>query len=224
MSLLKANEGVKHAEKQLRHFYHKYCLNQENVNQMRYNYFKELKVLKEMIYRQKKYPEKFEFVHVEYFSPLEVLDERNRELLNSKIDDIKSLFNEKMYDLYKSNQELNHQIYLFNEIDKTGNIRIKFSEMNCEDIICKLQIIENDPMAIWKNLQKYYGYGFFNVVIEKEFGINPDTHEEIVHNFVGQISSFKEDTMEKFNFVEQQVRPLFTFRWLLNSITSRRKC
>lgn len=60
MSLLKANECVKHADRQLRHFYHKYRLNQEQINEMRYNYFKELQLLKEMIYRQKKYPDNFE--------------------------------------------------------------------------------------------------------------------------------------------------------------------
>ena len=27
-------------------------------------------------------------------------------------------------------------------------------------------------------MQKYYGYGFFNVMIEREFGINPLTYEE----------------------------------------------
>ena len=59
-------------------------------------------------------------------------------------------------------------------------------------------------------LQKYYGYGFFNVMIEKEFGINPDTHEEIVHSFIGQISSFKEDTIEKLNLVQDQVSNLIS--------------
>lgn len=210
MSLLKANEAVKNAEKQLRHFYNRYCQQQTNLNQMRYNYFKELQSLKEMIYRQKKYPDSFEYMNVEYFSALEVVDERNRELLNSKIEDMKNLFNEKMFDMYKTNQVLQRQIYLFNEIEKTGNIGIKFSEMNWEDIIRKLQIVEDDPTVIWKMLQKYYGYGFFNVMIEKEFGINPDTHEEIVHSFIGQISSFKEDTIEKLNLVQDQVSNLIS--------------
>ena len=47
---------------------------------------------------------------------------------------------------------------------------------------------------------------FFNVMIEKEFGINPDTHEEISYSFVGQISSLKEETMERLNSVEDQVK------------------
>lgn len=172
---------------------------------MRYNYFKELQLLKEMIYRQKKYPDNFECMNVQYFTAMEVVDEKTRELLNSKIEDMKNLFNEKMYDLYKTNQIYQRQINIFQEIDKTGNIGVKFSEMNCEDMICKLQIVEDNPIVIWKTLQKYYGYGFFNLMIEKEFGINPDTHEEIVHSFVGQISSFKDDTMDKFNAVKDQV-------------------
>jgi hypothetical protein len=130
MSLLKANESVKHTDRQLRHFYHKYVENQKSLNQIRYNYFKELQSLKEMIYRQKKYPDNFEYMNVEFFSALEVVDERNRELLNSKIEDMKKLFNEKMFDLYKNNKILQRQIFLFNEIEKTGNIGISFSEMN----------------------------------------------------------------------------------------------
>ena len=209
MSLFKANESVKNAEKQLRHFYHKYCDLQNISNQMRYNYFKELQSLKEMIFRQKKYPDKFEYMNIEYFSALDVVDEKTKELLTSKLDDMKNLFNEKMFDLYKTNQILSKQIYIFKEIEKTGNIGIKFSEMNYDDIICKLQIVEDDPMVIWKCLQKYYGYGFFNVMIEKEFGINPDTHEEISYSFIGQITSIKQETMDQLRSIEDQVSLLF---------------
>jgi hypothetical protein len=137
-----------------------------------------------MIYRQKKYPESFEYM---------------------KIEDVKNLFNEKMFDLYKNNKILQRQIFLFNEIEKTGNIGIKFSEMTCDDIIIKLQIVEDDPTKIWKTLQKYYGFGFFNVMIEKEFGINPETHEEIAQSFVGQISSIKIDAIEKLEGISEQV-------------------
>lgn len=205
MSLLKANESVKQTERQLRHFYNRFWENQNSLNQVRYNYFKELQSLKEMIYRQKKYPESFEYMNVEFFSALEIVDERTRELLNSKIEDVKNLFNEKMFDLYKNNKILQRQIFLFNEIEKTGNIGIKFSEMTCDDIIIKLQIVEDDPTKIWKTLQKYYGFGFFNVMIEKEFGINPETHEEIAQSFVGQISSIKIDAIEKLEGISEQV-------------------
>jgi len=39
-------------------------------------------------------------------------------------------------------------------------------------------------------------------MIEKEFGINPYTHEEIVHSFVGQVTSVKETCMENLHTVE----------------------
>ena len=97
---------------------------------MRYSYFKELQSLKEMLYRQKNYPESFEYMDIQYFSAIDVLDDKTRELLNSKITDVKNLFNEKMLDLYKTNEILNKQVYMFKEIEKTGNIGIKFSEMN----------------------------------------------------------------------------------------------
>lgn len=172
---------------------------------MRYQYFKELQTLKELMYRQQKYPQEFEYLNIQYFSATDVLNDHDRELMNSKLEDMKNLFNEKMYELYKTNQVLHHQIYLFEEIGKTGNIGIKLSEMNCEDIIQKLQIVENNPTVIWKNLQKYFGYGFFNMMIEQEFGINPDTHEQIAYSFIGQITSIRGDTMEKLQQVDEQV-------------------
>ena len=175
------------------------------MNTMRYSYFKELQSLKEMLYRQKNYPESFEYMDIQYFSAIDVLDDKTRELLNSKITDVKNLFNEKMLDLYKTNEILNKQVYMFKEIEKTGNIGIKFSEMNWEDIIWKLQIIEDNPLTIWKCIQKYYGYGFFNVMIEKEYGINPNTYEEISESFNGQITILKDESLEKLELIEEQV-------------------
>lgn len=203
MSLNKANEAVKHIEKQLRHFYQRYLDQKEHMNQIRYSYFKELQTLKEMMYRAKKFPETFECMDIQYFSIIDALDERNRELMNAKLEDVKNHFNEKLLDLYKTNQVLDHQIRIFERIEETGNIGIKLSEMNCEDIVVKLQIVENDPNTIWKCIQKYFGYGFFNVMIEKEFGINPYTHEEIVHNFIGQVTGVKENALEKLRRIEE---------------------
>jgi hypothetical protein len=58
---------------------------------------------------------------------------------------------------------------------------------------------------IWKALQRFYGFGFFNMMIEKEFGINPETHEEIAQSFIGQISSIKSDAIDKLEGISEQV-------------------
>jgi hypothetical protein len=45
--------------------------------------------------------------------------------------------------------------------------------LTAEAVIKKLAIIESNPKNIWKNLENIYGFGFFNRVIEEEFGISP---------------------------------------------------
>lgn len=49
--------------------------------------------------------------------------------------------------------------------------------MSVDSVIRKLEMINHDALAIWRSIEKYYGYGFFNRIIEDEFGINPDSHE-----------------------------------------------
>ena len=46
--------------------------------------------------------------------------------------------------------------------------------MNASDIVRKLALIERKPIIVWKALTEHYGYGYFNKVIEEEFGIEPD--------------------------------------------------
>lgn len=55
--------------------------------------------------------------------------------------------------------------------------------MNADSVIRKLQKIEKNPSIIWKAFDEYYGYGFFFDVLEKEFGITPETHAELVERF-----------------------------------------
>ena len=77
--------------------------------------------------------------------------------------------------------------------------------MNCEDIVCKLHIIEDDPITIWRTMQRYYGYGFFNVMIEREFGINPLTHEETTKKFMGEVANVEETMKESLNKVNEKM-------------------
>jgi hypothetical protein len=46
--------------------------------------------------------------------------------------------------------------------------------MNANDMMRKLFIIEKSAKTIWDAIERHYGYGFFNKIIETEFGITPD--------------------------------------------------
>ena len=52
-------------------------------------------------------------------------------------------------------------------------------------------MIEREPRIIWKAFDQYYGYGFFFDVLEKEFGITPETHKNLVSQFDKEIESYK---------------------------------
>lgn len=50
---------------------------------MQINYFKEITAVKELAYKNEKFPTEYEFINVKYFSGLEVADSFVQELLNS---------------------------------------------------------------------------------------------------------------------------------------------
>ena len=70
------------------------------------------------------------------------------------------------------------QILIFQRLCDDGNVAISIDEMSADDITRKMHIVESDPETIWRCLEKYYGFGFFNVMIEQEFGINPSTYSK----------------------------------------------
>jgi hypothetical protein len=77
---------------------------EEAIKNMRYTYLKELQGLKEQIVHQNEYPESFESVIVQYFSGLEVLDVKTRELLNKKLEDVKEDYNSKLLKIIECNK------------------------------------------------------------------------------------------------------------------------
>ena len=83
---------------------------------------------------------------------------------------------------------------------------ISIHELNADDIVEKLSIIEEDPKPIWEGFVKYYGNGFFNKMIEKEFGINPDTHEEIGNKFGQEVDFLRIEMNDKFQQISQEAK------------------
>lgn len=62
--------------------------------------------------------------------------------------------------------------------------------MDAQDFIRKMSIagIEN-PNQIWESLEKFYGIGFFYEIIEKEFGVSPDTNDVINNEIMRQMNA-----------------------------------
>ena len=70
---------------------------------------------------------------------------------------------------------------MYEETVEYGGISIK--DLNCFDMVRKLAVVEQDSTTIWLNIEKTFGFGFFNKQIELEFGINPQTHENMAFDF-----------------------------------------
>ena len=80
----------------------------------------------------------------------------------------------------KDVKTLNNQISIFRALEKDGNIAISFDEMNPDTVIRKLSLISWNSQEIWNACIKHYKKGFFNNPIEIEFGITPDTHDQLI--------------------------------------------
>lgn len=101
-----------------------------------------------------------------------------------------------------SNNELQDTIHKFEKLCNDNNVGITIHELNADDVIRKLNIIEADSQPIWEAFSKYYGMGFFNKMIEKEFGINPDTHEEIGNKFAEEVNNIRIAMNKKFELLK----------------------
>lgn len=83
-------------------------------------------------------------------------------------------FNAQIHQLQRANDIYYKQITLFDMLCRDGNVLISLHELNAGDILKKLKMVEMDAHVIWKSLEKVFGFGYFNKVIEDEFGITPD--------------------------------------------------
>lgn len=115
-------------------------------------------------------------------------------MLNAKIHEMRDKFETNLQQKDKDIKELNRQISIFRSLEKDGNIGITFDEMNADAVIKKLSFICWDSQQIWDACTKHYKKGFFNNPIEIEFGITPDTHEQLIQRFDRKIKEFKVET------------------------------
>ena len=125
----------------------------------------------------------YKFIEVKYFDATDVLNDDIRDLLNIKIEEMRNRYEMSLVDRDEQFIKLSAQISLFRALEADGNVGISFDEMNANDMVRKLSLIEDNPMAIWNCFKTHYGSGFFNYPIEREFGITPDSHHKMMAKF-----------------------------------------
>lgn len=146
----------------------------------------------------------FKFIDVKYFDATDILNDDIRTLLNYKIEEMRNRYEMKLVDKDEQFIKISEQIALFRALEADGNVGISFDEMNADDMIRKLAIIEENPMKIWDAFNKHYQKGFFNYPIEKEFGITPGSHKQMIAKFDQKIQEFKDQSDIQLDCLSQK--------------------
>jgi len=106
---------------------------------------------------------------------------------------------------------------LFEKLCEDGNLLISLDEMNARDMARKLQIVEKDPQKVWEAMDYAYGYGYFNAVIEKEFGITPDFKDFIGKQFTDELNKTRNEMNVKVKKIGASLKnEMDTFRNVMN--------
>ena len=85
-----------------------------------------------------------------------------------------------------------------------GNVGIKFSEMTADDVMRKLEVIEKDARRVWDAITTHYGDGFFTDIIEQEYGLNPNSHQEILDQMAAFLKEHQEASEAKFTELSRE--------------------
>jgi hypothetical protein len=89
--------------------------------------------------------------------------------------------------------------------------------MNARDMTRKLAIVERDPVKLWEALSEAFGYGYFNAVIEKEFGITPDFKEYIGKQYAEEVNRMRNEMNIKVKKIRVSLKnEMDTFRNVMN--------
>lgn len=73
-------------------------------------------------------------------------------------------------------------------------------------MVRKLSLINKEPRVIWKAFDKHYGYGFFFDVLETEFGITPDTRDNLISRFDSEIDKFKSAASNQISTIAEKTQ------------------
>ena len=108
--------------------------------------------------------------------------------------------------LQKKNCDIKEKVEHFEQICADGNYGISFHEMGTESILRKLSIIENNPFIVWKAIEQYFGSGFFNDVILKEYDIQTESSAELTHEINYQLKEYQRKAKEHISSISKQTQ------------------
>lgn len=145
----------------------------------------------QLIIKDDKKKKKYEYIDIRFFEPTEIISKDMCTVLNSKLKEVKDLYEKSLRRFEETNLKLQNQIDTYQRLEKDGNVGIKFIEMSAEQVVQKLKIICKESCEIWRAFDQHYGYGFFFDVLEKEFGITPETRDTLIKRFNTEINKFK---------------------------------
>jgi|LauGreDrversion4_2_1035121.scaffolds.fasta_scaffold113398_1 hypothetical protein len=106
---------------------------------------------------------------------------------------------------------------MFERLCDDGNVLIKLDDMNAKAMARKLAIVERDPLVLWEALESAFGFGYFNPIIEKEFGITPEFKEYIHKQFNDELNKTRTEMHSKIKKIGHSMRnEMETFRTVIN--------
>ncbi len=167
------------------------------INKMRYDFLKELQLLREMVYRRENLGDDFEYMDVHFFSPTAEIDDKTCFVLNARLKEIVSEFNGRLGVLKKANDSLQHSIETYEKISADAPGLIAYHEMTAEVIVQKLAMVEDNARIIWQALDKQYGHAFFLDVIREEFGLIPKVNSEIAKQFNDKLFDYQRQARDQ---------------------------
>lgn len=127
-------------------------------------------------------------------------------LLNQRLEEARDEYNRRMIMLQKKNCEIKEKVEHFEQICNDGNYGISFHEMGTESILRKLSIIENNPFIVWKAIEQYFGSGFFNDVILREYDIQTETTNEMTSEINYQLKEYQRKAKEHISSISKQTQ------------------
>jgi predicted DNA-binding protein YlxM (UPF0122 family) len=69
--------------------------------------------------------------------------------------------------------------------------------MNEEHLIKRLSLVEADPQRIWNRMHQYYGEDFFLNIIEDEYGISPESNDQLLEKVEKQLHDLQKNSEDR---------------------------
>ncbi len=189
------------------------------ADKMRLDYFKELNHYREQERMRKKrlinqahltIDEEEEKINipVDFFDSLRGLDESILKLVNDKIAQIKTIYQERSRMNLRYQESLIRKINYFNKLSPNAYGIVNLS---LQEICDSLTVVETDCHRLWKQLNNSYGGDFFLAPVERQYGKRFARDYDALHSEVDKV---KDEAKYHINTIISQSE---------NELTSLRK-